>query len=380
MRRGVSHSYADADGATARIDSGTIPHVVAPTPTPPPLRFESGVAVEWSPSQPRHAHAHDHAESVGPTTKSRLDYRLRSLAADVASASLCSSLVAVPVTVIDRAIVQSVAGTVPLGTGLWNGFAAALRRPGEFLRHPTYRMVWSVYLVTYATANSFDSALEEPVPLRRTWSDTGSGEPGFALERTLNQDILEKEERDRDATLKWAKFLSVTAANMGAAVAKDRAFARLFGTSAPSRLPLTSWACWVARDLLTVGAAFSLPKPLAAKLAEGEQPLLSERWAAVAAQLLPVMMVQVVSTPLHLLANDLYNFKRGAPRVVDPATGVLKSGEKTLAERLALLRREGPKSFVARLGRIAPAFGFGGIGNTHTRRFLREKMGLAAAA
>ena len=241
-------------------------------------------------------------------------------------------------------------------------------------------MVWSVYLVTYATANSFDSALEEPVPLRRTWSDTGSGEPGFALERTLNQDILEKEERDRDATLKWAKFLSVTAANMGAAVAKDRAFARLFGTSAPSRLPLTSWACWVARDLLTVGAAFSLPKPLAAKLAEGEQPLLSERWAAVAAQLLPVMMVQVVSTPLHLLANDLYNFKRGAPRVVDPATGVLKSGEKTLAERLALLRREGPKSFVARLGRIAPAFGFGGIGNTHTRRFLREKMGLAAAA
>jgi hypothetical protein len=88
----------------------------------------------------------------------------------------------------------------------------------------------------------------------------------------------------------------------------------MYGTMAPSSLPLVSWGCWVSRDLLTIGAAFSIPKPLSEFLRQNE--IIRDRHrAGLVAQLLPVMLVQVVSTPLHLAANDFYNFKSNAPRV-----------------------------------------------------------------
>jgi len=75
-------------------------------------------------------------------------------------------------------------------------------------------------------------------------------------------------------------------------------------------------------------------------------------------------------------AISFYNFKPGEPRAVDPGTGALRSGQKTPAERMQLLVREGPKTFAARLCRIAPAFGFGGVGNGRVRERARHSMGI----
>jgi hypothetical protein len=69
------------------------------------------------------------------------------------------------------------------------------------------------------------------------------------------------------------------------------------------------------------------------------------------------MSVQVVSTPFHLSGLDLYN---------NPG----RSG----AERLVALGRQYPVSTLARMGRICPAFGIGGLGNKYIRGRIRSHL------
>ena len=329
------------------------------------VRFESGVAAHFSSSDKRKIQKQ---LSEGPlqsksASASNISYYSRSFLADSISALTASFFVAIPVATIDRAIVQSVAGTVPLEKGLLIGFKEVFMNPIKTITRKSYFMVLGVYTATYLTANLFESTIQRVEDIEYVSSKK---QTNFKAEIGMNEAETEKLIK----ALQIAKFIGVTAVNMTAAVSKDRAFARRFGTVAPSKLPMISWGCWITRDLLTIGAAFSLPKPLSKYLStskgENKEPIMSEKWANIAAQLLPVMMVQVFSTPLHLTANDYYNFKKGEPRVFDE-NGKLKSGQKTTKERLDLLIREGPKSFLARLCRIAPAFGFGGIGNKNLR-------------
>ena len=79
--------------------------------------------------------------------------------------------------------------------------------------------------------------------------------------------------------------------------------------------------------------------------------------AASVAQFLSPAAVQLVSTPLHLLGLDLYN-RQGV------------SG----GERLTRVVRDWMKSSLARMGRIIPAFGVGGVVNTKVRRGLMERL------
>jgi hypothetical protein len=79
--------------------------------------------------------------------------------------------------------------------------------------------------------------------------------------------------------------------------------------------------------------------------------------AASAAQFLTPAAVQLVSTPLHLLGLDLYN----------------RPGMQW-QERASRVVRDWAKSAFARMGRIIPAFGVGGVVNTKVRRNLMEKL------
>lgn len=65
--------------------------------------------------------------------------------------------------------------------------------------------------------------------------------------------------------------------------------------------------------------------------------------------------IQLFSTPLHLLGLDLYNRPRGA-------------------ERAKKVARDWLKSSAARMGRIVPAFGVGGVVNSRVRRELMGKV------
>jgi hypothetical protein len=64
---------------------------------------------------------------------------------------------------------------------------------------------------------------------------------------------------------------------------------------------------------------------------------------------------QVLSTPMHLLGLGYYN----AP-------------QSSFASKVDVMRLHLQKSVLARMARIAPAFGFGGIGNKAIREGYRE--------
>ena len=76
------------------------------------------------------------------------------------------------------------------------------------------------------------------------------------------------------------------------------------------------------------------------------------------AQFVAPAAVQVFSTPLHLLGLDFYN----------------RNGTTTIAQRWQAVRSAWAVSTLARLCRIVPAFGVGGVVNAGVRRSLMEKI------
>lgn len=68
--------------------------------------------------------------------------------------------------------------------------------------------------------------------------------------------------------------------------------------------------------------------------------------------------MQFLSTPLHLLGLDLYNNPQHTP-----------------AARAKFIADTYMPSAVARVARIGPAFGIGGVANTTLRNFFRSLAG-----
>lgn len=82
--------------------------------------------------------------------------------------------------------------------------------------------------------------------------------------------------------------------------------------------------------------------------------------AASVAQFVTPAAIQLVSTPLHLLGLDLYN--RPGARLGGPEG------------RVGQVLKNWGMSAVARIGRIVPAFGVGGVVNTKVRGALMGRL------
>jgi hypothetical protein len=145
------------------------------------------------------------------------------------------------------------------------------------------------------------------------------------------------------------KFVATSTANMGLGLIKDRTFARLFGTGSPRPVPLPSFLLFSARDALTIAFSFNIPPRLAPFLPE------TKSWRREsAAQFLAPAVCQLLTTPLHLTGLDLYN----------------REGRLGWTERIKQVGRNYWASTGARMCRIVPAFGVGGVANTKVRRGL----------
>jgi hypothetical protein len=149
------------------------------------------------------------------------------------------------------------------------------------------------------------------------------------------------------------KFFLTSATNMSLCLLKDRTFARLFATIPPTPIPLATYALFCLRDSLTIFASFNLP-PVVAPLV----PAASASKRADVAQFLCPAAVQAVSTPLHLLGLDLYNRK----------------GDVGWKGRSVKVMGDWGVSFLARVLRILPAFGVGGVVNMRVRRGLMGRL------
>eukprot|EP00397_Hematodinium_sp_SG-2012_P046283 GEMP01052231.1.p1 GENE.GEMP01052231.1~~GEMP01052231.1.p1 ORF type:complete len:270 (+),score=47.78 GEMP01052231.1:72-812(+) len=233
---------------------------------------------------------------------------------DVAASGTASFFVSPIVTTIDKAIISNASGRQKLMPCMKENFSLLAARPDKFLALREFRLIWGVYWATYASANLTDTVC-----------------------------------KDRQISAIAPVLLVTTAVNMTTCIWKDKEFTRMFGTIAAKSVPKMTYLLFAIRDSLTILASFTIV-PFVAKALEERNIRPFDFTPRTTAQLTCPMAVQVFSTPLHLLGLDLYN----RPDV-------------SAASRTKFVGCEYIKSAAARMFRILPAFGIGGVGNTYFR-------------
>ncbi|KAJ5090563.1 hypothetical protein N7532_009247 [Penicillium argentinense] len=281
------------------------------------------------------------------------DLSLR-LGVDVASAATAGALTCPLITIIDQAIIEKASKGFPIQTTITTCLKSMLAKPSAFFLSTPFLLIYTLYSSTYLTANAIDTLSST---LRNKPYDTVFAGP--------------------------LKFISTTTVNMAICVYKDARFARIFGASPPPQqlqgrqpipskhhtlrrpaptptptIPKTSYTLFCLRDSVTIFASFNVPPLLAPSVPDFMASTPAAK-AAVAQFACPALM-QFASTPMHLLGLDLYNRQ--------PVGGLHWS------ERVARIRRDYVPSCFARMGKIVPAYGVGGVANVRMRHWLMEKV------
>jgi len=220
------------------------------------------------------------------------------------------------VSIIDKAITTNASGIEPLVPAVKNGLKTFLFRPIYFLKQPSFLFIWGVFSSTYVVANNVE-----------------------ALCGRNNINPL------------YPKFFCSAVTNVTASVAKDYAFARMFGKGPVKPMPYTSLGLFATRDSMTILASFTLPHLIAEKLTKNMA--FTSKNADITSQLLAPVSIQILSTPLHILGLDIYN-RHGS--------------DVKFYDRLTFMKQEYLKTLMARVSRIFPAFGIGGVVNKQLRK------------
>ncbi|KAG9191638.1 hypothetical protein G6011_10372 [Alternaria panax] len=254
---------------------------------------------------------------------------------DALSAGSAGILVAPIITMIDKGIIENASGRNTLGASLKRSAAELLKKPHRFVASKPFVLVFSLYFGTYFTANSIDTA-----------SATVKSTQGL-----------------QEQTSGTSKFLATSTTNLALCLYKDNQFTRLFAApgSSPRPVPMPTFALFTVRDCLTIFASFNLPPLLAPKMDERMGEEVKKFVGALSvAQFVTPAAVQLVSTPLHLLGLDLYNRPGAAVGGIDGRAGRVV--------------RDWAKSAAARICRIVPAFGVGGVVNTKVRKNMMGRL------
>lgn len=223
-------------------------------------------------------------------------------------------------------VIENASGRSSLMNSISASFRALLTQPHTFLATRPFRLISTVYFSTYLTANSIDT-------ISSTTTSTSASHTKPSL----------------------SKFFATSTVNMSLGLYKDSQFAQMFGTSLVKRsIPTASYALFALRDSMTIFASFNVPPVLAPMLSEEVEKVMGR---ASLAQIVAPAAVQMFSTPLHLWGLDLYN-RPGA----------------SFGGRLRQVGKNWVGSTAARMGRIVPAFGFGGVVNAKVRRKLMERV------
>lgn len=225
-----------------------------------------------------------------------------------------------------RAVTESVSGRATLLGSVQSSLYTMVLRPHRFFIARPFAIMLFLYSSTYLSANTVDTA-----------SSIMNNKPADTVTSGL------------------PKFLAVSAVNLNLSLFKDVQYAKMFGTTAPTALPRASYGIFIVRDCMTLFASFNVPQMIAPRLPPSVDGYISRLSAAQVAT--PVMM-QIFGTPLHLLGLDLYNRNRAL----------------AWADRWTQVKRAWPRTTVARMCRVLPAFGIGGVVNTKTRTSLMSQI------
>lgn len=247
-------------------------------------------------------------------------------------------------------MVENAASTKhPLLSTLKSHVFCSFRHPRLFFAAKPFFYVWTLYAATYTTANSVETVAK-------------------AFTAKADQVLVSS-----------ITFLSTCIVNVPLGVWKDVQFVQLYGrptaannvataslsaktaataTQKPpaqhAKVPRTVGATFLFRDAITIFGSINLPPMLS--------PLLSDSYFAspamkiAALQLSVPVLSQVVATPVHLLALDLYNNPH-------------KEGS---ASRVSRMKRSLASTTAMRCSRIIPAFGVGLVVNARLRDYFHH--------
>jgi hypothetical protein len=227
---------------------------------------------------------------------------------------------------------QNASGQATLKDSLRQSVKSLLLRPHNLIFSKPFALICMLYGGTYLTANSLD-----------TFTSMAQNKPATHV------------------TAGTMKFAASSSANIGLCLFKDQAFARMFGPGGPPRpVPLPSYALFTLRDCLTIFASFNIPPLLGPVLNNNLSKEFQKNLSGqTIAQFAAPAAVQLISTPMHLLGLDLYN--RGSKSI-------------SWADRWAIVRKNWAVSAAARICRIVPAFGVGGVVNAKVRKTLIGRL------
>lgn len=174
------------------------------------------------------------------------------------------------IAAFDEAITRSAAGE-----NLWLALGSRIRsivfQPRAFFTSIGFRWMWIVYGATYAAANGLKSV-----------------------------------ERLTSLQLGFLSTLMVTLINMSCGIAKDSAYAALYGNSSGQQkssttTPLSAYIVWFLRDLVAFTFILTLPPFLVRQI---NQP---QHFTLAYAKFLTPVLAQYFTTPLHLLGFHMVN-------------------------------------------------------------------------
>ncbi|KAJ8607659.1 hypothetical protein MRB53_040122 [Persea americana] len=261
------------------------------------------------------------------------------LGADVASAATAAALIVPVITIIDRSITQKASTGAAISSSIVSAAKAALAKPHVFVASRPFLIISSLYFSTYIAANTIDTLLSTVENKKASTVSAGV-----------------------------SKFAATSSVNMSLSVYKDSQFAKMFGRSggAAAQIPRVTYALFVCRDSMTIFASFNLPTLIAPKLAtlppafrsKVGRLLETESGRLNTAQFLTPAAMQLANTPLHLLGLDLFNRQKAL-------------GAKA---RISAVMKNWLTVSFARMGRIIPAFGVGGVVNSNVRSRLMSRI------
>lgn len=150
------------------------------------------------------------------------------------------------------------------------------------------------------------------------------------------------------------KLIGITAINMYTSIVKDAAFAKIFGTKSPTKVPLISYLFWTLRDVISMAAAFILPQRLSKFLEEKNkiEKSKAEKYSLFAVP----MLLQFIVLPISLMGFDFYNVN-----------------QSKFINRIKRLYPNFPNALPLRFYRMGGAYGVGGINNKKFRNVLISK-------
>jgi hypothetical protein len=172
--------------------------------------------------------------------------------------------------VVDKSVIEYTSGK----GGLWQlageNLSVIFKSPISFFTGFSFRWMYFVYFLTYATSNFADHVNFTP-----------------------------------EVSHPIQKLLMVFLANTTCSLIKDKKYAVKYGQISTRPFPLASYGLFFLRDLIAMASAFTIP-PILGKAISKKFDITQANGERIA-QLASPLFVQLIGTPIHLLALDIYN-------------------------------------------------------------------------